>query len=76
MKKHFEITIRFDWCKKCGICYYVCPTGALEKGAMAEPVIANIDKCVGCSMCENLCPDFAIDVKEKDAEKRGVKVDN
>jgi 2-oxoglutarate ferredoxin oxidoreductase subunit delta len=65
VKKSYEVEINYSWCKSCGICYSFCPTGAIGKGNLLEPVVSDEKKCIGCLMCENLCPDFAIVIKEK-----------
>ena len=53
--------IFFDsWCKRCGICTYYCPTGALETDENDLPYLAHPDKCTLCGMCWMRCPDLAI----------------
>lgn len=64
MKKQYDIYINYEWCKRCGICYTFCPTGALSKGELLKPIVSDRNKCIGCLMCENLCPDFAIAIKQ------------
>jgi len=61
-KKRFQIQINRGYCKSCGICYWVCPTHAIGKGKLQEPIIASMDACIGCGQCERLCPDFAINI--------------
>lgn len=63
----WEISIRRDWCKKCGICSHFCPKGALEADEFGAPVAAHPEQCVGCGMCEYRCPDFAIQIIKKGA---------
>jgi 2-oxoglutarate ferredoxin oxidoreductase subunit delta len=48
------------WCKKCGLCTVVCPTGTLKFNGEGNPVLAHQDKCKLCSFCWRICPDFAI----------------
>jgi len=55
-----------QYCKGCGLCVDVCPTGTLElvdypesKFGIRVEVVAE-DHCIGCQMCELRCPDFAI----------------
>jgi len=57
-----EVRVYPSWCKRCGICSALCPTGALEKGPDGAPVWKNPEKCVGCRICQLRCPDFAIEV--------------
>ena len=74
MKKHYTVKINYDWCKKCGNCYHVCPTKTIKEGNLKAPTVENHDTCVGCLMCENLCPDFAIDIVENVDSQEGEKV--
>ncbi len=64
-KKHM-ITLRPFYCKGCGLCVDICPTGVLllsgnKRSKWGITVIKSApDFCIGCSMCEHRCPDFAI----------------
>ena len=63
--KH-KITLRPFYCKGCGLCVDICPTGVLllsdnKRGKWGVTVIKSApDFCIGCRMCEQRCPDFAI----------------
>lgn len=48
-----------DKCIKCGKCYKVCPTGAVQwkKGDYARIIK---DLCIKCKSCINICDDMAI----------------
>ncbi len=48
-----------DKCKKCGKCFKVCPTGAVE-WKVKEYAKINKDKCIKCKACINACPFMAI----------------
>jgi 2-oxoglutarate ferredoxin oxidoreductase subunit delta len=64
-KKH-RITLRPFYCKGCGLCVDICPTGVLllsgnKRSKWGITVIKSApDFCIGCRMCEHRCPDFAI----------------
>ncbi len=64
MKKSFKIEIKYSWCKRCGLCYWICPTKVIVQGELMFPKVENEDRCIGCLQCENICPDLAITVKE------------
>ncbi|MCX5701559.1 MAG: 4Fe-4S binding protein [Candidatus Omnitrophica bacterium] len=53
----FEVLI--EKCVKCGLCFGVCPAGAIiwEKQEYAK---INLDKCIKCKACINVCPFLAI----------------
>lgn len=59
----FKLDIRL--CKKCGICYGLCPRGVLKPGEHGEPVVENSENCIFCMLCEMRCPDYAIRVRRK-----------
>ncbi len=63
------IIINLEWCKACGICYRLCPTGAIGGNEKGEVVLQHPEKCIKCGMCEDHCPDYAIKVRrEEDGE--------
>ena len=45
-------------CHHCEVatCMMVCPSGAIHRKAVREPVLVNQDKCIGCHMCVQACP--------------------
>ena len=55
-----------EYCKGCGLCVDICPTGTLLLGDAIENkfgvsiVVDAPEYCIGCKMCEMRCPDFAI----------------
>lgn len=85
-KKH-RITLRPFFCKGCGLCVDICPTGVLllsnnKRSKWGITVIKSAaDHCIGCRMCEHRCPDFAIlidygkDEKGKQPERGALKED-
>jgi pyruvate ferredoxin oxidoreductase gamma subunit len=42
-------------CTRCGICFALCPDGAITLDADAYPVI-DYDNCKGCLICRQECP--------------------
>ncbi len=50
----------YEWCKKCGLCTVICPTGAIQENEDKQPVMTHPEKCTYCSLCWRICPDFAI----------------
>ncbi len=77
--KSNSITLVPVYCKGCGLCVDICPTGALQLVDNIESkfgVTINADAenyCIGCKMCEQRCPDFAIFVNYDEEEKEGKK---
>jgi pyruvate ferredoxin oxidoreductase gamma subunit len=51
----FRPVIDLDACTHCGICFALCPDGAITLDANAAPVI-DYDHCKGCMMCRQECP--------------------
>jgi 2-oxoacid:acceptor oxidoreductase delta subunit (pyruvate/2-ketoisovalerate family) len=45
-------------CKKCWICYHLCPEGCITKNE--EGPKTNYDYCKGCGICAYECPFDAI----------------
>ena len=68
-RKVIRIDIFKVWCKSCGICVAFCPSGALGKNEMNQPVVTNLEKCTDCGWCEIHCPDFAISVGHLENDK-------
>ncbi|MBN2439890.1 MAG: 4Fe-4S binding protein [Spirochaetales bacterium] len=45
-------------CHHCEVasCMMVCPSGAIHRKALREPVLVDQEKCIGCHMCVQACP--------------------
>ena len=67
---NYRVDINYTWCKRCGICYWICPTHAIVEGDLKYPKVENHKKCIGCMLCENGCPEMAIDVSPLERVKR------
>lgn len=71
-----KLTVVSVYCKGCGLCVDICPTGTLLLEDNVESkfgVSVRLDApkyCIGCKMCEFRCPDFAIFVNYDEAEKK------
>ncbi len=81
--KKNKLTVKKIYCKGCGLCVDICPTGTLQLEDNSESkfgVSVKIDAqeyCIGCKLCESRCPDFAIFVnynekKEKNEKKTSI----
>jgi len=68
------LTVKAQYCKGCGLCVEICPTGTLQLQDDPESkfgVSVTVDAqefCIGCKMCEARCPDFAIFVNYSNEE--------
>jgi 2-oxoglutarate ferredoxin oxidoreductase subunit delta len=78
-KTQSDITVVPVYCKGCGLCVDICPTGTLQledniesKFGVSVKVDAP-DYCIGCKMCEQRCPDFAIFVDYNEEDEEGGK---
>lgn len=66
------LTVVSVYCKGCGLCVDICPTGTLQLEDNHESKFGTSvrvdapDYCIGCGMCELRCPDFAIFVNYDD----------
>ncbi len=73
--KKNELTVVSMYCKGCGLCVDICPTGTLQledniEGKFGVSVKVDAQEfCIGCKMCEQRCPDFAIFVNYEEEEK-------
>lgn len=63
MAKKFQLIIRENNCKQCGICSSLCPRHVLTQAPGSCPRAAAPEDCVGCGLCQMRCPDFAIEVE-------------
>jgi 2-oxoglutarate ferredoxin oxidoreductase subunit delta len=77
--KKNELKVIPAYCKGCGLCVDICPTGTLQledniesKFGVSVRVDA-ADYCIGCKMCEFRCPDFAIFVNYDQEKSEDVK---
>lgn len=70
VKKQFKIVQ--EKCKACGLCYKLCPAGAILKDGQPRPAAeaqkvrkARINKeaCLGCRNCFMSCPNRVISYK-------------
>jgi carbon-monoxide dehydrogenase iron sulfur subunit len=51
-------------CRHCedAPCITVCPSGAIHRHQVYDPVLIDKDKCIGCKFCLAVCPFGAIDI--------------
>ena len=45
-------------CRHCtdAPCIAVCPTSAMSRNGLADPVVLDLKKCIGCNACVMVCP--------------------
>jgi len=63
--KSFNVTIKDEWCKACGLCIRLCPAQVLVALPNGKASVANMEACTGCRTCILHCPDYCVDVVEK-----------
>lgn len=51
----FRPVIDLNACTRCGICFALCPDGAISLDANGYPVV-DYDNCKGCMICGHECP--------------------
>ncbi len=65
-----QVLIDNDLCKKCGICFNVCPKNVYSFNELDGPKAERPEDCIECDICVKMCPDFAIKIKgEKEDSK-------
>jgi pyruvate ferredoxin oxidoreductase delta subunit len=52
-------------CIKCGVCYLVCPEGAIVLAADGSYDF-DLEHCKGCGICATECPRGVVYMKDKD----------
>lgn len=57
-------TVDRSACTRCGLCFVMCPDGAIQLDEHGYPVV-DYDHCKGCMICQRLCPVEAI-AREKE----------
>ncbi|MGQ9661319.1 MAG: 4Fe-4S dicluster domain-containing protein [Kiritimatiellia bacterium] len=68
MKVRFEVRIKPERCKGCGLCAHACPRQVLRMGEELNskgyhyPVADQPERCTGCLCCAEMCPDVAIEI--------------
>ena len=64
LAKKFDVYIKKNLCKGCGLCVSVCPKKVLALNDRVKSEAVHPEECIGCRSCENICPDLAITVRE------------
>jgi 2-oxoglutarate ferredoxin oxidoreductase subunit delta len=66
-KPRARVIIKYEWCKKCGICVAFCPTKVFTNDDFGAPIISSPEKCGNCGLCVLRCPDFSIKLEPTDS---------
>jgi 2-oxoglutarate ferredoxin oxidoreductase subunit delta len=66
VKKQYEVVVKQDRCKRCGICVAFCPKNVLDIKINSAPEVVKPEECIGCNFCYLRCPEIAIFVLEKE----------
>lgn len=65
--RSFAVEVNTKYCKGCEICVQFCPKDVLIVNDRQKAEVQNVEACTGCISCEIYCPDFAIRVREVEA---------
>jgi pyruvate ferredoxin oxidoreductase gamma subunit len=60
----FRPVIDLSACTHCGICFALCPDGAITLDESARPII-DYENCKGCMICYQECPIHCIDEQKE-----------
>lgn len=60
----FRPVIDQEACTRCGVCFALCPDGAMTLDERAYPVI-DYENCKGCMMCYQECPVHCISERQE-----------
>jgi len=69
----YEVVIRREFCKGCGLCVEFCPEGKFfmrKKPDKRGVQLADVDpgtRCTGCRQCVMICPDAAVELYRLEA---------
>jgi uncharacterized protein (DUF362 family)/Pyruvate/2-oxoacid:ferredoxin oxidoreductase delta subunit len=60
---NFYPHIRQGRCKRCALCFNICPKGAIKKTKKGAYVV-NVKECIRCFCCHEVCPHDSIALKK------------
>ncbi|RKX74163.1 MAG: 2-ketoglutarate ferredoxin oxidoreductase subunit delta [Spirochaetes bacterium] len=63
------LSIKRNWCKRCGYCVEFCPKNVFDIGEDGYPVVARLEDCNECRICVYICPDLAV-IAEPEVEEK------